>query len=60
MDRVDAHLDGEFLSEDEAHEAFADLHERYAEKFGLDPEVGRRHFAAMQEQKRLAKDAERR
>ena len=50
FDRLDAHLAGGFLSEEEAHEGFRELHERYAERFGLDPEVGRRHFAAAQEE----------
>jgi uncharacterized protein YndB with AHSA1/START domain len=45
--RLDAHLVGEFLSEQEAHEAVPELHERYAERFGLDPEVGRRTITAM-------------
>jgi hypothetical protein len=27
-----------------------ELHERYAERFGLDPEVGRRAFAEHQQQ----------
>jgi uncharacterized protein YndB with AHSA1/START domain len=45
LNRLDAHLAGRFLSEEEAHEAFPELHERYAERFQLDPEVGRRMFA---------------
>jgi uncharacterized protein YndB with AHSA1/START domain len=50
LSRLDAHLAGGFLSEQDAHRAIdvADLHERYAERFGLDPEVGRRTIAAMQ------------
>ncbi|MEX2193927.1 MAG: SRPBCC family protein [Thermoleophilaceae bacterium] len=44
LGRLDAHLAGGFQSEDEAHEAFPALHERYAERFGLDPEVGRRNM----------------
>jgi uncharacterized protein YndB with AHSA1/START domain len=43
--RLDAHLRGEFLSEQEAHEREPELHEQYAERFGLDPEVGRRALA---------------
>ncbi len=50
FDRLDAHLAGGFVSQDDAHAAFPELHESYAEHFGLDPEVGRRTFAAMQEQ----------
>ena len=46
LNRLDAHLAGGFLSEEAAHEAAPELHERYAERFGLDPEVGRRMFAA--------------
>jgi uncharacterized protein YndB with AHSA1/START domain len=44
--RLDALLDGRSLTEEEAMEGFAELHERYAESFGLDPEVGRRALAA--------------
>ena len=47
--RLDAHLAGGYLSEEEAHEPVADLHERYAERFGLDPEVGRRMIATIRE-----------
>jgi uncharacterized protein YndB with AHSA1/START domain len=47
--RLDAHLAGEGLSEEDAHGPVGELHERYAERFGLDPEVGRRAIAAMQE-----------
>jgi uncharacterized protein YndB with AHSA1/START domain len=39
FDRLDAHLEGRFMSELEAHEAFPEVHERYAGRFGLDPEV---------------------
>ena len=46
LNRLDAHLAGRFLSEEDAHEAAPELHERYAKRFGLDPEVGRRMFAA--------------
>jgi uncharacterized protein YndB with AHSA1/START domain len=48
--RLDAHLAGGYLSEEEAHEPAADLHERYAERFGLDPEVGRRMIAKIRDQ----------
>jgi uncharacterized protein YndB with AHSA1/START domain len=47
--RLDAHLAGGHLSEDEAHAPAAELHERYAERFRLDPEVGRRMFAKIRE-----------
>jgi uncharacterized protein YndB with AHSA1/START domain len=46
LSRLDAHLAGGFISEMEAHEPVPELHERYAERFGLDPEVGRRAIAA--------------
>lgn len=45
FNRLDVHLAGGFLSEEEAHGAAPELHERYAEAFELDPEVGRRMFA---------------
>jgi uncharacterized protein YndB with AHSA1/START domain len=51
FDRLDAHLEGRFMSELEAHEAFPEVHERYAGRFGLDPEVGRRAIAEWQAQK---------
>jgi uncharacterized protein YndB with AHSA1/START domain len=44
--RLDALLAGGALSEAEAMEEWAEIHERYAERFGLDPEVGRRAMAA--------------
>jgi uncharacterized protein YndB with AHSA1/START domain len=44
--QLDALLAGDQLGEEEAMEAWAEIHERYAEKFGLDPEVGRRALAA--------------
>jgi uncharacterized protein YndB with AHSA1/START domain len=38
LNRLDVHLGGEFLPEEEAHEAASELQERYAVRFGLDPE----------------------
>lgn len=52
LNRLDAHLAGGFLSEEAAHEGAPAVHERYAERFGLDPEVGRRMFAAREDQAR--------
>jgi uncharacterized protein YndB with AHSA1/START domain len=46
--RLDALLAGSTRTEEEAMEAWGEIHERYAEKFGLDPEVGRRALAAYQ------------
>ena len=43
--RLEPHLTGGSLSEAEAHEPWGELHERYAERFGVDPSPGRR-FAA--------------
>jgi uncharacterized protein YndB with AHSA1/START domain len=45
LDRLEPHLAGGFLSEEEATAALAERHERYAEAFGLDPDVGRRTIA---------------
>lgn len=42
LNRLDAHLAGGFLSEEQAHERFAELHKRYAERFGEDSAAGRR------------------
>jgi uncharacterized protein YndB with AHSA1/START domain len=39
--RLDAHLDGGFLDEMEAHADIAGTHEHYAATFGLDPAPGR-------------------
>jgi uncharacterized protein YndB with AHSA1/START domain len=44
--RLEPHLAGDFLSEEEAHEPWEGVHERYAEAFELDPEPGRRFIAA--------------
>jgi uncharacterized protein YndB with AHSA1/START domain len=45
--RLDAHLGGDALSEEDAHAGTAELHERYAARFDLDPAPGRRLFARM-------------
>jgi uncharacterized protein YndB with AHSA1/START domain len=37
LNRLDAHLAGGFLSEEEAHTAFPDLHARYKERFAHKP-----------------------
>lgn len=47
--RLDAHLAGESLSEEEAHESWGETHERYAERFGVSPEPGRRFWAELRE-----------
>jgi uncharacterized protein YndB with AHSA1/START domain len=44
LNRLDAHLANGFLSEEAAHGAFPRLHERYAERFALDPAVSKRTF----------------
>ena len=46
LSRLEPHLAGSHLSEDEAHEPWAEIHERYAERFGVDPDPGRRFLAA--------------
>lgn len=43
--RLDSHLAGGHLSENDAHESWGDVHERYAEAFGVDPEPGRRFWS---------------
>jgi uncharacterized protein YndB with AHSA1/START domain len=47
--RLDSLLAGEPLGQDEAMAKWADVHERYAEEFGLDPEVGRKALEAYNE-----------
>jgi uncharacterized protein YndB with AHSA1/START domain len=42
--RLDALLEGEPLAEAESLKAWPVQHERYAEQFGVDPEVGRQAF----------------
>lgn len=45
FDRLDAHLAGEHLSEQRAHQPIGERHERYAARFGLDPTPGRAFIA---------------
>jgi uncharacterized protein YndB with AHSA1/START domain len=40
--RLEPHLAGGFLSEEEAHVGWEEIHEHYAERFGVDPTPGRR------------------
>jgi uncharacterized protein YndB with AHSA1/START domain len=46
LSRLEPHLAGGHLSEEEAHEPWDEVHERYAERFGVDPAPGRRFMAA--------------
>jgi uncharacterized protein YndB with AHSA1/START domain len=45
LSRLEPHLAGEYLSDEEAHQPWREIHERYAERFGVDPEPGRRWAA---------------
>jgi uncharacterized protein YndB with AHSA1/START domain len=45
LSRLEPHLARGYLSEEEAHKGWEEIHERYAERFGVDPTPGRR-FAA--------------
>ena len=45
--RLEPHLAGGSLSEEEAHEPWEEAHERYVERFGVDPAPGRRFAAAL-------------
>ncbi len=47
LDRLDAHLAGGALSEEDAHGPIGELHERYAARFEQDPVPGRRMIATM-------------
>ncbi|GGS94968.1 hypothetical protein GCM10010156_61560 [Planobispora rosea] len=47
LSRLEPHLAGEDVSEEEAHERWEEVHERYAERFGVDPAPGRRFAAAL-------------
>ena len=44
--RLGPHLAGSFLSEADAHAPWEEVHERYAERFRVDPTPGRRFIAA--------------
>ena len=46
LSRLEPHLAGGHLSEEQAHEPWEEIHERYAERFGVDPTPGRRFLAA--------------
>jgi uncharacterized protein YndB with AHSA1/START domain len=41
FDRLDAHLAGDHMTFEDAAKRVPELHERYAETFGVDPEPGR-------------------
>ena len=45
LSRLDAHLAGGHLTEEQAHEPWEEVHERYAERFGIDPAPGRQFIA---------------
>lgn len=47
LDRLEAALAGGHLSEEDAHGAIGELHERYAARFGQDPAPGRRMIASL-------------
>lgn len=47
LERLAVHLGGGHLSEERAHDPIAELHERYAARFGDDPAPGRRMIAGM-------------
>jgi uncharacterized protein YndB with AHSA1/START domain len=49
LSRLEPHLAGGHLSEKEAHEPWEEIHERYAERFGIDPAPGRRFLAAQRD-----------
>lgn len=45
LSRLEPHLAGEYLPEEQAHKSWREIHEQYAERFGVDPEPGRRWAA---------------
>ena len=47
LDRLQALLAGGHLSEEAGHASIAERHERYAQRFGQDPQPGRRAIAGM-------------
>ena len=46
LSRLEPLLDGGHLSEEEAHQPWEQVHEHYAESFGIDPTPGREFLAA--------------
>lgn len=50
LSRLEPYLAGEPITEERAHEGWAELHERYAVSFGVDPAPGRRFAEALREQ----------
>jgi uncharacterized protein YndB with AHSA1/START domain len=51
LSRLEPHLAGGNVSEEEAHQPWEDVHERYAERFGVDPTPGRQFLAALRADK---------
>lgn len=49
LNRLDAMLAGETLSEQEAHADWGAIHERYAERFGVDPAPGREFWKQLKD-----------
>lgn len=47
LSRLEPHLAGEHVPEEVAHAQWAEIHERYAARFGVDPTPGRRFAAAL-------------
>jgi uncharacterized protein YndB with AHSA1/START domain len=47
LSRLEPHLAGGYLSETEAHESWGEVHERYAERFGVDPTPGRQFLESL-------------
>jgi hypothetical protein len=45
LSRLEPHLAGDHLCDEDAHKPWKAIHERYAERFGVDPEPGRRWAA---------------
>ncbi len=58
FDRLEAHLRGDHLPEQRAHEPIGERHERYAARFGLDPIPGRTFIATALGFRGLALDEE--
>jgi uncharacterized protein YndB with AHSA1/START domain len=52
LSRLEPHLAGGHLSEEEAHAPWEEVHERYAERFGVDPAPGREFLAVLRAENR--------
>ena len=56
FDRLNAHLAGGYVSEEDAHGPVGQRHEHYAARFGLDPDPGREFIATVMDSRMVTLD----